>query len=68
MAICFLYVSMSYGCMMFFTSALKGHNLSATQYGVLFSLPYILTMAAMSVAAIVTEDGVHRAPYAESLA
>ena len=43
----FLHNALAYGCMAFFTSSLDGRGFSALQYGMLFALPYTLTMVLM---------------------
>jgi len=42
-----LYTGAAYGCMIFFTSVLKERTFSGTQYGVLFAVPYLITIGAM---------------------
>jgi MFS family permease len=43
----FFHNCLSYGCMTFFTSTLKGRNFSAFQHGMLFAFPYALTAVLM---------------------
>jgi MFS family permease len=47
--ISFLHNCLAYGCMAFFTSSLEGRGFSALQNGMLFALPYTLTMVLMIV-------------------
>jgi len=46
-AINFLHNSAAYGCMTFFTDALKAKHFSAVQYGFLFAAPYAVTAVIM---------------------
>ncbi|EEF62754.1 MFS transporter [Pedosphaera parvula] len=46
-AIYFLHNCAAYGCMTFFTSGLKERGFSATQYGILFAIPYAVTAVIM---------------------
>jgi MFS family permease len=43
----FLHNCAAYGCMMFFTSSLKGMGFSGLQYGILFGIPYAVTAVIM---------------------
>ncbi len=43
----FLHNSAAYGCMTFFTTALKDRGFSPVQYGILFAVPYIVTAIIM---------------------
>jgi MFS family permease len=43
----FLHCSAAYGCMTFFTDGLKGKGLNATQYGLLFAVPYAVAAVMM---------------------
>jgi MFS family permease len=49
LAIYFLHNSAAYGCMTFFTDGLKGRGFNALQYGILFSVPYLVTAIIMVV-------------------
>jgi cyanate permease len=46
-ALYFLHNCAAYGCMAFFTNGLKGQGFDATQYGILFSIPYAITALVM---------------------
>jgi MFS family permease len=46
-ALYFLHNCAAYGCMTFFTSGLKGRGFSPLQYGILFSVPYVVTAILM---------------------
>jgi sugar phosphate permease len=37
----------AYGCMTFFTSSLRNRNFTGFEYGILFAIPYLVTMAVM---------------------
>ncbi|HTV61948.1 MAG TPA: MFS transporter [Verrucomicrobiae bacterium] len=43
----FLHNCAAYGCMTFFTDNLKGRNFNGLQYGILFAIPYAVTMIVM---------------------
>jgi len=47
MVIGMLYTGAAYGCMTFFTTVLKDRSFTGTQYGILFALPYLITIGAM---------------------
>jgi cyanate permease len=47
MAISFFYTCDGYGCMTFFTSGLRDRRFTGFEYGVLFAVPYLLTVALM---------------------
>ncbi|HEY1663212.1 MAG TPA: MFS transporter [Verrucomicrobiae bacterium] len=48
-ALYFLHNCAAYGCMTFFTDSLKGRNFDGLQYGILFAIPYAVTMVVMIV-------------------
>jgi MFS family permease len=45
----FLHNCAAYGCMAFFTDALKGRGYNSVQYGFLFAVPYVLTAVIMVI-------------------
>ncbi|MDB6066019.1 MAG: Major facilitator superfamily 1 [Pedosphaera sp.] len=45
----FLHNSAAYGCMTFLTEGLKGKNFNASQYGILFGVPYAVTAIIMVI-------------------
>lgn len=45
--IAFLYTCDGYGCMIFFTSGLRDRKFTGLGYGILFAVPYLVTVAAM---------------------
>lgn len=45
----FLHNSAAYGCMAFLTEGLKGKGFGASQYGILFAVPYAVTAVIMSI-------------------
>ena len=47
MVISFFYTCDGYGCMTFFTSGLRDRRFTGFEYGVLFAVPYLLTVALM---------------------
>jgi MFS family permease len=47
--ISFLHNCLAYGCMAFFTGSLEGRGFTALQNGMLFALPYTLTMVLMVI-------------------
>jgi MFS family permease len=49
LAIYFLHNCAAYGCMIFFTTGLKGRGFSPLQYGILFAIPYAVTAVIMII-------------------
>src|SRR4029078_5729215 len=49
LAIYFLHNCAAYGCMTFFTTGLKGQELSSLQYGIRFAIPYAVTAVIMII-------------------
>jgi MFS family permease len=45
----FLHNCAAYGCMTFFTDALKGQGFSRLEYGILFAVPYAITAVVMII-------------------
>jgi sugar phosphate permease len=48
-ALYFLHNCAAYGCMVFFTTGLKGRGFNDVQYGILFAIPYAVTAVIMVI-------------------